>query len=176
MKNGEFPDALIICDVGHADRLQSAPDGSFSNSNRQLTSSMKKFQRWTLRLYSLSLLAGFPILMNAQTAQTIHWTAPDTNTILLLNQAYNLSATASSGLPVSFRLLGGAAILANNTVTATNVGTITLVAEQSGNGTFAPASEVRVFNRDNAVLQPTAWLGTIQGDANLVQVEPDHYV
>jgi hypothetical protein len=57
-----------------------------------------------------------------------------------------LTATASSGLPVSFRLQSGPAFVSNGAVTATNAGFITLVAEQAGNAAFAATTLTRTFN------------------------------
>ena len=53
-----------------------------------------------------------------------------------------LSATASSGLPVSFRVASGPASLAGNTLTFTGVGVVTIVASQPGNASWKPAPEV----------------------------------
>ena len=56
--------------------------------------------------------------------------------------AFALSATASSGLPVSYQLVSGPATLAGNTLTLTGVGTVTVRAKQDGNLTFLPAPDV----------------------------------
>ena len=55
---------------------------------------------------------------------------------------FALSATASSGLPVSFQIVSGPATLSTNTLTITGVGTITVRALQGGNGNFNPATSV----------------------------------
>jgi hypothetical protein len=47
---------------------------------------------------------------------------------------------------VSFRVQSGPAFISAGTVTATNAGLVTLVAEQAGNGTFAPAMRTRTLN------------------------------
>jgi hypothetical protein len=65
----------------------------------------------------------------------------------LANKAYGdapfaLSATASSGLPVSFAVTSGPATLAGNTVTLTNTGTVTITASQSGNANYNAAASV----------------------------------
>ncbi len=69
----------------------------------------------TLLLTEVGLLAA---------NQTLTWVSPTNNAVLLLGQAYPLTATASSGLPVTFRVESGPAMIANGTVTATNVGTV----------------------------------------------------
>jgi uncharacterized repeat protein (TIGR03803 family) len=51
-----------------------------------------------------------------------------------------LNATASSGLPVTY-LLSGPATLANNVLTFTGAGTVTITAGQAGNTSYAPATE-----------------------------------
>ena len=53
---------------------------------------------------------------------------------------FTLSATASSGLPVSFSLLSGPAILTGNSVEVTGAGPITLQANQAGDAFFLPAT------------------------------------
>lgn len=54
---------------------------------------------------------------------------------------FPLNATASSGLPVSFSV-SGPAILSGNILTLTDWGTVTVTASQSGNNTYAAASDV----------------------------------
>lgn len=53
-----------------------------------------------------------------------------------------LSATASSGLPVSFVLVSGAATLNENTLTLTGVGTVVVKASQAGNSQYSAAADV----------------------------------
>jgi len=56
---------------------------------------------------------------------------------------FTLSATASSGLPVTFTLVSGPATLAGNQVTLTGQpGTVTLRASQPGNSSYNPAPNV----------------------------------
>lgn len=57
-----------------------------------------------------------------------------------------LVASASSGLPVSFRVLSGPAYLDAGAVIATNTGTVTVVAEQLGDTQHSPVSLTRSFN------------------------------
>ena len=54
---------------------------------------------------------------------------------------YKVSATASSGLPVSFSALG-ACTVSDDTVTVTGPGTCTITASQSGNADYFPARDV----------------------------------
>ena len=61
--------------------------------------------------------------------------------------SFGLSATASSNLPVSFRVVSGPITISGNQVTITGAGTAEIAAEQSGNDDFNPAPEVtRSFN------------------------------
>ncbi|MDX2247606.1 MAG: hypothetical protein SF052_12555, partial [Bacteroidia bacterium] len=56
---------------------------------------------------------------------------------------FTVSASASSGLPVSFSLVSGPATLNGSTVTLTGIaGTVTLRASQAGNATYFPAANV----------------------------------
>src|SRR5207248_4797507 len=60
---------------------------------------------------------------------------------------FTVSATASSGLPVSFSILSGPATISGNTVTITGVGTVTVRASQAGNTNYNPATPVdQLFN------------------------------
>ena len=63
------------------------------------------------------------------------------------NQTYGvapitLTATASSGLPVSYSILSGPAMVSGNTLTLTGAGSVTIQASQSGNGNWTPATPV----------------------------------
>lgn len=57
--------------------------------------------------------------------------------VLALNKPFPLPAQSSSGLPVSYRLLSGSAVLNDQTVTATGLGPIELLAFQPGDATWA---------------------------------------
>lgn len=56
--------------------------------------------------------------------------------------AFTVSATASSGLPVSFSVLSGPASINGSTVTISGVGTVTIRASQSGNANYNAATSV----------------------------------
>jgi sugar lactone lactonase YvrE len=58
------------------------------------------------------------------------------------DDAFALSASASSGLPVSFSVVSGPAALSGNTLTLTGAGAVTIRASQPGDGTRAPAPDV----------------------------------
>ncbi|MBM4073659.1 MAG: hypothetical protein FJ271_32770, partial [Planctomycetes bacterium] len=55
---------------------------------------------------------------------------------------FTVSATASSGLPVSFSIVSGPATIAGNTVTITGAGTVTVRASQAGDSNFSAAPNV----------------------------------
>jgi PKD repeat protein len=55
---------------------------------------------------------------------------------------FALTATASSGLPVSFTVISGPASISNNTLTITGAGSVTVRAAQAGNSQFNPAPNV----------------------------------
>jgi alpha-tubulin suppressor-like RCC1 family protein/cyclophilin family peptidyl-prolyl cis-trans isomerase len=77
----------------------------------------------------------------AKAAQSIAFTPPASATFG--DAPLTLSATASSGLPVTFSLVYGAATLSGNTLTLTDAGTVVIRATQAGNNTYeaAPAIE-----------------------------------
>ncbi len=56
--------------------------------------------------------------------------------------ALTLNATASSGLPVSFEIVDGPAIVSGNSLTFSGEGTVVVKAKQPGNSTYHPATSV----------------------------------
>ena len=86
----------------------------------------------------------------ARDPQAIAWSAPANQSVLLLDQPYPLEATASSGLPVTFRVVHGPAVLSAGQVTATNAGLILLTAEQPGDDRHVPVSLTRILNKPAA--------------------------
>jgi methionine-rich copper-binding protein CopC len=73
------------------------------------------------------------------------------------NAAFDLSASASSGLPVSFEVVSGPATVSGTQVTLTGAGLVTIRANQAGNDAFNAASSVeRSFNVNKAQLTVTA--------------------
>ena len=96
--------------------------------------------------------AVLPILLVAwarlqAATQTLSWISPAEDRPLIWGRAYPLMAQTSSGLPVTFRVLSGPAFTVDGAVTATNAGTITLVAEQAGSLQFDPVSLTRSLNQ-----------------------------
>lgn len=58
------------------------------------------------------------------------------------NTPFNISATASSGLTVSFQVISGPATVSGNSVTMTGTGTVKIRATQAGNGSYNAAPAV----------------------------------
>jgi endonuclease/exonuclease/phosphatase family metal-dependent hydrolase len=70
--------------------------------------------------------------------------------------AVALSATASSGLAVSYAVASGPAVLTGSTLTFTNAGAVSIVASQAGNGSWGAASSVtNTFTVTKAVASVT---------------------
>jgi sugar lactone lactonase YvrE len=67
-----------------------------------------------------------------------------------------LSATATSGLAVSFTLVSGPATLSGSTLTLTGLGTVVIAANQAGNANYLPAPSVQ----KNIVVNPIGVVAT----------------
>jgi len=57
--------------------------------------------------------------------------------------AFNLQASSSSGLPVSFKKISGSVTIAGSTVTITSIGTVIIEASQAGNTSYSAAKAIR---------------------------------
>ena len=75
-------------------------------------------------------------------AQTITFPNPGTRTYG--SAPFALTATASSGLAVSYTVTSGPATVSGSTLTITGVGAVTVQATQTGNGNYAAATPVSV--------------------------------
>jgi len=83
------------------------------------------------------------------------------------NPAIILSATATSGLPVSFSLVSGPATLVGNTLTITGAGTIKVRATQAGSADYNAAPNVdQSFDVAKATPTVTVTGGTFTYDGN----------
>jgi len=77
------------------------------------------------------------------TSQTISF--PAVANVAATAVPFALSATASSGLPITYTVLSGPATISGNTVTLTgSAGTVTIEADQPGNGVYAAASSATI--------------------------------
>lgn len=74
-------------------------------------------------------------------SQTITFT-PLTSPVIYGVGPITLSATASSGLPVTFSVLSGPGTINGNSLTIMNVGTVVVAANQAGNATYAAAPQL----------------------------------
>jgi len=76
-------------------------------------------------------------------AQTITFTQPTTPVTYASGLTITLSATASSGLPVTFSVVSGPATISGNTLTITGTGSVVVAANQAGNTDYAAAPQVK---------------------------------
>lgn len=75
-------------------------------------------------------------------SQTITFTGPANRTFNPAANTLPVTATSSSGLPVSIAVTSGPATITGNTVTITGAGEVTLTATQAGSANFAAAAPV----------------------------------
>jgi sugar lactone lactonase YvrE len=75
------------------------------------------------------------------TPQTISFTAP-ASPVTFGVAPIALSATATSGLSVTFSIVSGPGSISGSTLTITGAGTVVVAANQAGDATYAPASQV----------------------------------
>ena len=103
----------------------------------------------------LSATASQPFIVTAtpRVDQTITFVDIPNKTVQSAN--FDLNATASSGLPVSFAVVSGtsATVESNGTVTITGAGVTTIRASQDGNGSYNPAPTVEKTLTVNKVTQ-----------------------
>ncbi|MBC5994872.1 MBG domain-containing protein [Pontibacter cellulosilyticus] len=89
--------------------------------------------------YSFTYTKG--TLTVTQASQTINFA--EISDKQMSDPAFNISATASSGLPVSLSIVSGPASLSGNTITLNGtVGTVTVRATQAGNTNYSAAASV----------------------------------
>jgi hypothetical protein len=80
-----------------------------------------------------------------------------------------LSATTTSGLPVTYSVVSGMATISGNTLTFTGTGNVTVRASQAGNNAYAPAQDVTLTftaNPINRLVNLSARLRVTAGDAS----------
>jgi hypothetical protein len=91
-------------------------------------------------------------------SQTISFTGLPSSATYGSAGPYNLSATASSGLPVSYAVTGPATI-SGSTLTVTGAGTVVVTASQSGNASYAAAAPVSQTITISAASQTISFTG-----------------
>ena len=76
-------------------------------------------------------------------AQTIAFTSSAPGSAVYLGPNYDVTATASSGLPVSFTVSGTCTLSGSSAVVMTGVGTCIVYADQSGSSAYLAAPQVQ---------------------------------
>ena len=107
--------------------------------------------------------SGAEIVTVTGTSQTI--TFPAIPNHVYGDAPFALTATASSGLDISYSVVSGPATVASSTVTLTGVGTVTIQAAQVGNTTYAAATPV---SRTFLVSAPGPTLASISPTIGIV--------
>jgi hypothetical protein len=134
--------------------LSVTDDGSFDGQGAYTNGGIS-VDMWTEYVtYTLSVdnVIVYPIV---KTDQTITFDPLATRTYG--EAPFAVSATASSGLPVTFSIVSGPATNASDTITLTGAGTVTVRASQAGNNNFNPALDVdQSFTVDPAAITVTA--------------------
>jgi hypothetical protein len=106
--------------------------------------------------YSAAAQVTQSIVVN-QASQTITFTQP-TSPVTYGVSPITLSATANSGLAISFSVVSGPATVSGSTLTITGVGTVVVAANQAGNSNYSAATQVTqsiVVNVIGAAATPT---------------------
>jgi hypothetical protein len=106
----------------------------------------------TTKTYTVTITRAAPPIPPAKQPQTITFGAPAD---AVLGQTVTLSASASSGLTVTFSVVSGPATLSGRTLTTTGAGLVTVRATQSGNSSYSPAAAVERSFLVTAGLPPT---------------------
>ncbi|WP_188768305.1 zinc-dependent metalloprotease [Emticicia aquatilis] len=78
--------------------------------------------------------------VTAKATQTISFAKIEQKT--LAEKSFTLTATTTSGLPITYQIVSGPAIVSSNVVTLTGTGKVTIKAKQEGNAEFLAANEV----------------------------------
>ncbi len=111
---------------------------------------MKTFLHLLLAtLLGLASLGAISTPATAQTAsltsQSIKFGVNPSRYNISYGTPYTLTATATSGLPVTFSIVAGPATVNGNILTLTGTGSVTVEANQAGDATYAPARKVTRF-------------------------------
>lgn len=95
---------------------------------------------------ALQVQQSFSVATPPPAPQTISFTSTAPASAVYGGAAYTISATATSGLAVSFSAApssSGVCTVSGSTVSLVGVGTCTVLANQSGNGSYLPAPQVQ---------------------------------
>ncbi len=106
----------------------------------QYGSNTEQYGGQTISYIQLGAGGGVTLPTSNAPCQTITFAGIANRTVL--DQAFSISATASSGLPVSFTA-SGSCIIAGTLVSPVGLGSCTITAHQGGNTTYDPAPDVQ---------------------------------
>jgi uncharacterized repeat protein (TIGR03803 family) len=141
-----YPDATVKLTYV----FSGLPDGiSYSTETNRFTGTPTKVGTFTVTVTAYDPAAPSDTASTTLTftiglqAQTISFAALPDRTVD--DPPFDVSATASSGLPVTFTIDSGPATLSGNRVTLTGAGTVVVSAHQAGSAQYSPASVQRSF-------------------------------
>ena len=157
---GSLTDAMLLSDMETLWELVLETGATPIYLRSLSTDSEAEVQR--LNEWDQSLTANYPT--QTQQAQTIAFPNPGTQTYGVA--PITLTATATSGLPVTYTVVSGPATVAGSVLTITGAGTVSVQANQAGSGQWLPAPPVTdTFTVNQATLTVTANNFTIsEGD------------
>ena len=116
----------------------------------------------TLTLKSNNGLSDVNISLSGEgllNAQTLTWDNEPIDVNMIVGQTLNISATATSGLNVTYASDASDVLsISGNTLTANKVGTATITATQAGDCTYAAATPITKTFTVNALKVPVFWL------------------
>ena len=110
-------------------------------------------------------LGAYESDIDTRTAQTITFTPPATGAV---GGKIALTATASTGLDVTFEVTGGTgtATLSDNTLSLTGVGTVEVTATQAGNATYATTTKTQTITVRDPLIRRVTTAGNGSADGS----------
>jgi hypothetical protein len=150
---GSLTDAMLLSNMETLWQLVLGTGATPIYLRSLSTDNLPEVQR--LNEWDQSLTADYPIQTQVPQPQTITFPNPGTQTYGIPPIA--LMATVTSGLPVTYTVNSGPATVSGSLLTITGAGTVSVTANQAGNGGWLPAPPVTQFFTVNpAVLIVTA--------------------
>jgi len=156
------PSGSFNKNTGLSQLFTATPGGSYFVGQWLVDSAVVQSGGATYTLTNIAANHAVQVTFLAKTNQTITFGA-----LTNLNYgapAFPLTATASSGLPVSFGIVSGPATISGTNLTITGTGTVTVQATQAGSSTYNAATSV---NQSFVVFAPPA-VSLALTSANLV--------
>ena len=134
------PTGTFIKNIGDSQLFTATPNAGYIVNQWLLDTVVVQTGGSNYTLSNIQSNHAVQVTFNSKTNQTITFGA-------LTNKVYGdpsfaVSATASSGLPVSFSIFSGPATVSGNTVTITGAGAVTVRASQPGNANYNAATNV----------------------------------